>query len=250
MRMFLRPRWLLVHVVVIAIAVTFVSLGLWQLRRLDQRRAENARIATNMAQPAQPIDRVLDDVGNDPEALAYRRVVVEGRYEPADEFLLTPRSQGRQAGHHVVTPLLLDGDTAVLVNRGWVPFEENTPPITRAEPPPGQVTVTGLLIPTQEAVRYGSANGGDDRVTFMSTVDVDLVQPQVSTTLHPFAVQLVSQQPEGGDVPVPAPAPRTDEGSHLSYAWQWFSFTAILLIGYPLLLRRSLRSARDQDGDD
>jgi len=85
-------------------------------------------------------------------------------------------------------------------------------------------------------------------LTFMSSADVDRVQPQVDLTLYPFSILLQNQSPAPGALPVPGPPPEVSEGSHQSYAWQWFSFTAILLIGYPLLLRRSLRSAQERAG--
>ena len=248
MRMFLRPRWLLAHFVVLAIAVTFVNLGQWQLRKLDERREDNQRIAANMTGEPQPLDATLERYGNDPDSLRYRRVVVEGTYRPAEEVLLTPRSNGRRPGHHVVTPLELDGGQAVLVDRGWVPFEDDEPPIEDAAPPEQRVTVEGILIPTAEAARAGAADGGD-RITFLSTVDVDRLQPQVGVTLLPVSILLREQQPPPHDLPLPGVPPEQSEGPHQSYAWQWFSFTAIGLIGYPLLLRRSLAASRGRRND-
>jgi surfeit locus 1 family protein len=243
MRMFLRPRWLVVHAVVLALAVLFVNLGFWQLRRLDERRADNARITANLSQPVEPLEQTLAVSGNDPQGLAYRRVRVSGRYRPADEVLLTPRSNGNVAGHHVLTPLVVAEDQAVLVDRGWVPFADDEPPIAAAAPPSGAVSVSGILIPTSEAGRYGSAVGGET-LTYLSGPDVDRIQPQVDVSLYPFSILLQEQTPASGDLPVPGELPAVDEGSHQSYAWQWFAFTAILLLGYPLLLRRSLQGRR------
>lgn len=255
MRMFLRPRWLLTHLLIAALAITFINLGLWQLRRLDERRADNARIAENMAAPAQPLDRTLDQYGNDPEALKYRRVEVTGRYRPADEVLLTPRSSNREAGHHVVTPLELDGGRgAVLVERGWVPFAMDAPPISEAAPPAGDVTVSGILFPTQSATRFGSSaatgagsapEGEPGRLTFLSVTDVDRIQPQVDVPLLPVSILLQQQAPPTDGLPIPGAPPVQSEGNHESYALQWFFFAAMALGGYPLLLRRSWR-ARQQ----
>lgn len=245
----LRPRWIVTHLIVIALAVTFVSLGLWQLRRLDERRADNTTIAANMSGEAQPLATVLERYGQDPQGLKYRPVTATGIYRPADEVLLTPRSNGRLPGHHVVTPLMLDDGRAVLVDRGWVPFDDDTPPVADAAPPTGTVTVEGILLPTQTAVRSGTAAAGAEpggRLTFLSTVDVDLIQPQVDVALHPVSILLQEQDPAPGAIPIPGPRPEISEGSHQSYAGQWFAFTAILLGGYPLLLRRSLRARADQ----
>ena len=245
MATFLRPRWIAVHLVVAALAVTFVSLGFWQLRRLDERRADNALIVANMATDPAPLSETLERFGQDPDALRYRRVVVEGEYEPAHEVVLTPRTNEGRPGHDVVTPLVLSGGDAVLVDRGWVPFEFDDPPVAEAPPPEGDVQVTGILLPTQTAARAGAADGSTDRLTYLSSVDVDRLQPQIPLSLLPFSVQLVEQEPAAEGLPVPAPLPEVTEGSHLSYAWQWFFFTAILLLGYPLLLRRSLRFAAE-----
>lgn len=249
MRMFLRPRWLLAHVVVLGLVATFISLGFWQLRRLDERRADNARITANMGSEPRPLADTLAEHGNDPAALIYRRVIVEGEFRPSDEVLLTPRSNGRTAGHHVLTPLLTADGQGVLIDRGWVPFADDRPPIEDAPPPEGQVTVTGVLLPTVEAARYGAVDGGDT-LTYLSSADVDLVQPQVDVALQPFSILLQAQEPGGGDLPVPGAPPAVSEGSHESYAWQWFSFTAILLIGYPLLMRRSLSGRDDASAQD
>ena len=257
MRMFLRPRWLLTHVLIAALAITFISLGLWQLRRLEERRTDNARIAQNMAAPEEPLAETLERFGNDPDALKYRRVVVTGRYRPDDEVLLTPRSSNRQAGHHVVTPLELEGGrSAVLVERGWVPFAMDTPPIAEAAPPAGDVTVSGILFPTQSATRYGrsgsasassAAPGESGRLTFLSVADVDRIQPQVDIPLLPVSILLQEQMPPADGLPIPGAGPVQSEGNHQSYALQWFFFAAVALGGYPLLLRRSWRGRQEQN---
>ncbi len=241
-RFLLTPRWLVAHVVVVAIAVLFINLGLWQLRRLDERRADNALIAERMSAPERPLDEVVAELGDDPRDLAYRRVRATGTYASGEEVLLTPRTSGERPGHHVVTPLRTDGGKAVLVERGWVPFEMDIPPVPAATPPTGEVTVEGIVVPTQTASRFG-APGGGDRLTFLSAVDTERLQPQVADPLCDCSLLLVDSQPAvAGALPVP-PAPLDlSEGPHLSYALQWFAFTAIGLVGYPLLVRKSLRA--------
>ena len=45
-----------------------------------------------------------------------------------------------------------------------------------------------------------------------------------------------------GDLPIAAPSPSfADEGPHLAYAIQWFSFALIGLVGYFFLIRRAAR---------
>lgn len=244
-RFLLSPRWVVMHVVVLAIAVLFVNLGFWQLRRLDERRSGNALIEARLAAPPAPLHVVLASSGDDVDALAYRRVWTTGRYLPREEVLLTPRSDNDQPGHHVVTPLLTRDGAALLVDRGWVPFTLDQPPVQQARPPSGQVRVEGMLVPTQDAARYGARGDPDsDRLTFLSAVDVDRLQPQVSHRLQPFSLLLQDQRPATARaLPRPPEPPDLSEGSHLSYAIQWFLFAAIGLVGYPLLIRNSARGS-------
>ena len=38
--------------------------------------------------------------------------------------------------------------------------------------------------------------------------------------------------------PAPVPVPTMDEGPHFSYAVQWFIFSTVAVVGYPLILRK------------
>ena len=44
---YLTPRWLAAHVVVMIVAGVFIRLGIWQLDRLEERRAYNATVMPN-----------------------------------------------------------------------------------------------------------------------------------------------------------------------------------------------------------
>src|SRR5690606_1234437 len=54
-RFLLRPLWLLSHLLVLALVVTMVNLGFWQLDRLDQRRDRNAVIEARQELPSVPV---------------------------------------------------------------------------------------------------------------------------------------------------------------------------------------------------
>ncbi|MGA1569742.1 MAG: SURF1 family cytochrome oxidase biogenesis protein, partial [Ilumatobacteraceae bacterium] len=53
-RFALTPRWIAFHLVIAAAAVAMVNLGLWQLRRLDERRDFNATVEQRW--DAAPVD--------------------------------------------------------------------------------------------------------------------------------------------------------------------------------------------------
>lgn len=85
----------------------------------------------------------------------YRRVKVTGVYDHAHEMLLGPRTRGDgNSGYFLITPLVRENGSIVLVKRGWVPTEKKDPH-TRPESLTQDVQeVEGLLRHT-EMVNYG-----------------------------------------------------------------------------------------------
>lgn len=245
MRSLLTPRWLLSHVLVVALVVVLVNLGLWQLRRLEERQAENGRVEAALAQPVDDVAAVVDPAAGfeDVDGVVWRRVTATGTYALDEQVLVRSRSHEGSPGSWVVTPLVLDDGTAIAVNRGWVPMgeegPEGPPPATTA-PPAGRVTVTGVLQATQERGRFGPTDPDGGRLTTLSRLDLGRFQQQVGADLYPVALQLESSDPpQAGDLPVPVPLPDTgDDGPHLSYAVQWFIFSTIAAVGYVVILRR------------
>ena len=130
-RFLLRPRWLLSHLLVALLVVVMISLGFWQLRRLDERKAFNDEVASRIDLPPQPLDSILG-LDTAPELLEWRSVVAEGTYLPDEEFVVVNRSQGGAAGELVVTPLALADGRILLVERGFVPLDTD-----RASAPEG-----------------------------------------------------------------------------------------------------------------
>jgi surfeit locus 1 family protein len=225
-----RRLWL--TLLVLALALLCCRLGIWQLDRLAQRRAQNALINGRMAQPAS----ALDAAPSDPSALDYRRVAVRGTFDAAQEIVLRGRALDGMPGVQVLTPLRLEGsDSAVLVDRGWLPLELAAPQARRAYAGPvGEVAIQGIARRSQ-----AGAGGpedpplppGESRRDAWFRVDIAGVERQTGYRLLPVFIE---QQPGPGDPELPRRVATTDlgEGSHLSYTVQWFSFAAILVVGY------------------
>jgi surfeit locus 1 family protein len=242
-RFLLRPRWLAGLVLVIIVMVSFVRLGFWQLRRLDERHAYERLAASRLADPPAPVAEVLSA---GPDAVAFRRVTVTGTFDPAREVVLYGRSQDGRTGNHVLTPLRLDDGSAIAVDRGWVPLEEASPPIAVAAPPPGEVRVTGVLFPSEVTSSPSDVATG----TTFAKLDLPRLAAQVPYPLAPVYILESGQDPPQNDLPRIAPLPDPAESPpHLSYAIQWFSFAAIAVVGFVILVRREYRRSLRADGD-
>ncbi len=240
----LRPRIFIAAALALTIAGVCVRLGMWQLDRLHGRREINASIRAGLDRPPQPLDTLLGE--RPASSLGYRLVTVTGTYDGADEVILYGRSLDGRNGNHVLTPLRPSaGGPLVIVDRGWVPVEMDTPPLEGAAPPSGEVTVTGALFPPD-------GSGGDALETRTVTrVDLTQIATTLGTDVLPMYVLLSAQDPpQSGPLPTPAPLPELTEGPHLSYAFQWFAFATIAIVGLVVLVSRDLRdqAGRGTDG--
>ena len=230
------PRWIAGHVLVLVAIVVMVNLGFWQLRRLDERREANARVVERSLSRPVPVDELADEPTADVE---FRRVTATGTFDPAHEVLVGYRTSRGLPGYHVITPLVLDGgDRAVLVNRGFIPLSmaEEWP-----GPPSGEIEVTGLLRRSFDA-RSDRIDEGDD-APVLNNVDVPVIDRYVPQDLLPVHVELQRPAPDG--FPDPLPGVDLTEGSHLSYAVQWFLFATVAGVGWVTVIVRRSHSPAD-----
>ena len=86
-RFLLRPRWLLLHLVVCSSLVLLINLGFWQLHRLEQRQAFNSLVRSNSSAPVTPMESVLTSA-TDPESVEWRPVIVTGSYVTKDTITI------------------------------------------------------------------------------------------------------------------------------------------------------------------
>lgn len=230
-----RPKWIITAVVVVALAALFVRLGFWQLDRLHERRLENAVGEQRLAADPVDLETLLAQTGGSIDSLEYRRALARGVYDTSQEVLIRSQVDLGRAGFHVVTPLLLEDGSAVLVNRGWVPINMDAPPVA-ATPAPGEQRVQGWVHLTQTRPPLGAEEPSGE-LDVLNRVDIDRMREQVGYDLAP--VYLVAMGEGSAELPIPVDPPDfTDEGPHLSYAIQWFAFAVVGLVGFYFLLRR------------
>lgn len=241
---FRSPRWAVATAVVLLVAAAFVGLGLWQLDRLEQRRAENAIQQERLDFEPVPLSQLLAGQPTEVAAIEYRVATASGKFDPSEEILIRSQVELGQAGFHVITPLVTGDGVAVLVNRGWVPLGMDTPPVPAA-PPEGEVDVEGWVHLTQLRPPLGAEEPQGD-LNVLNRVDIDRIQAQVPYDLE--SVYLVDTGEGSDQLPIEVDPPDfTDEGPHLAYAIQWFGFAVVGVVGFFFLLRRQSGSGeRDQ----
>lgn len=235
-------RWGIASVVVVAMVGLFVNLGLWQLRRNDERRLDNTVGRERLAAPPMDLGVLLAAVDLDTDSpdlssLEWRRTVVRGTYLPELEVLVRSSVNSGRAGFEVVTPLRLEDGDVVVVDRGWVPLEFDDPPVP-ATPPDGVVVVEGVVRLGKERPAIGAVDPPPPN-EIISRIDLDWFRDLVREELTPVWIQ---RSGESTRLPIPADVPAFDDpGPHLAYAIQWFAFAVIAIVGYLMLIRSNSR---------
>lgn len=230
-----RSRYSLAILLVI-VAVVCVELGFWQLRRLHHRRAANAIALAARRQP--PVDLSASAAVPPDSQLAGRRVSATGQYDHDHDLVLRGQSHEGEPGVAIVTPLRIPGrDTAVLVDRGFVPSPDafSAEPDTMREP--GTVTVRGLALAMGHTGGEPIAQRGETTYRRLDAATLRTVIP------YPIRSVYILQAPDTALPPLPRrlePEPLSN-GPHLNYAIQWFAFaTTALVFAAIFFFRRNL----------
>lgn len=226
----------------VGVAIVFIRLGFWQLDRLAQRRQRNRIAEARLAEPPALLTSLPADSSS-----RLRRAFVSGTPDYDHELVLAPRSHEGSPGVHLVTPVRIAGrDTAVLVNRGWVYA-------------PDGMTVD----PTRWHERATSFTGyaeiadhGENVVLREKPLVLRQLAVAAAARVVPYPVSplyLIATVPDSAtpamERPARLPPPTIDEGPHLGYAIQWFSFAAIALIGATVVVLRTLAVERARVGN-
>lgn len=237
-QMWQRQNWWKTLLIVL-LEVAFIRLGVWQLDRLDQRRAANALSAQRVNAPLLR----LNDLGpaTDWAELINRPITVQGVYDLAQQVGVQYQTYQERPGVTLVAPLrLTDSQTAILVNRGWLPLEQSEPAQWIAYDVSGVVTVTGYLQAAGplDAVAL-TTPGSTPRQSEVLRLNTAELQAQIPYPIAP--VYVLESAPSANQTALPYRLSLDldlSEGPHLSYAIQWFAFGVIFGGGYWLYLRR------------
>lgn len=233
----------------IVVSAGCIRLGIWQLDRLSQRRATNAMLVDRLSSPP----RAVRDVMRDSKDAAFRRATATGTYDFANEFALAARTREGSPGVNLVTPMRVAGtDTAVLVNRGWVYAPDAMTADFKRWTEPADANLTGYLVAIPRGVRGSASAATNPRV--VRHLDLDSLTRRLPYPVAPFVLVATDSAPAAASTPAalassatPAAKPARlslpvlDEGPHLGYAFQWFAFAFIGLVGAAFGIRADRR---------
>ncbi|MCI1747284.1 MAG: SURF1 family protein [Acidipropionibacterium sp.] len=227
----------------IVLAVVMTGLGLWQMNVFESQQANTAQ-----ARAGQPPVAWSGETPRREEAadLYGRRVQVSGTYLKQTQVLV-----GTSYPLRVVTGLRTTSGETIPVVRGQVSQTDSV-----SDPPAGEITVTGVLLPSDaqpsgmegsgtEGSGMGSSEAGSSSVHMPAAVLPALRLEVLAQTwpepLIPGYVTLSRQDAARERLPAAtAPLPQTDGGArNRSYALQWWAFAAFAL-GMSIVFARTV----------
>lgn len=214
-----------------------VFLGIWQLHRLDDRRARNAEIELNTTQD---IVTATQDIGSPTDE--WRRVVLTGKYVEGSDISVINRSQDGVAGDNVAAVFETEANGPFLVNRGFVPLS-----VTKQPAPRDAISLVGYVRMNQTRRNVGAIDSSAKGTTEFQRYDLERIKTALDIGINTnFYVQLIKESPStNAQWPSPVPFPTVDEGPHFSYAMQWFFFSFVALAGWIVVIVRKVRSSSD-----
>ncbi len=205
------------------------ALGIWQLRRLEEKTELIARIESALQQEP----RTLDAAPDDPEALVWHRARLRGTLLSSRSFAFGSVGHGGRNGAKLITPLRLADGSLLLVDLGWIPASRIAE--LRTEQGARQrVVVEGVLEDLRMFRRRWFTPADDAEGRHLYALDPKALARWLGRT--PLPLLLAAERAEPAEVlALPLGGARLPRNPHLGYAMTWFSLAAALAVIYLLL---------------
>ena len=204
----------LFSVFVYFIILNLLSLGFWQIYRLNWK--------------LELIEQIENSLKNDPVELSnvekknYLRIKTSGDIDFDKQIYLYNLNDAGKPGFEVINPIKI-GDENYLVNRGWIPFEKkDLPEINLFD----QNQIVGTLMLQTKPSTFKPEN--DIEKNYWFTLNREDVSKFTGRNFSEYVIYL------NGDYKIPKPRVITAKisNNHKKYAITWFSMAISILLIY------------------
>lgn len=205
---------LLFSVFVYFIILTLLSLGFWQIYRLNWK--------------LELIEQIENSLKNDPVELSniekknYLRIKTRGDIDFDKQIYLYNLNDNGKPGFEVINPIKI-GDENYLINRGWIPFEKkDLPEINLVD----QNQIVGTLMLQTKPSTFKPEN--DIEKNYWFTLNREDISKFTGRNFSQYVIYL------NGDYKIPKPRVITAKisNNHKKYAITWFSMAISILLIY------------------
>jgi surfeit locus 1 family protein len=206
-----------------------LSLGTWQANRASEKRYFLQQQEQAQRMDATALSAKTED---DAETLRYRKFAVAGHYDTQHQFLIDNQISEGKAGYFVLTPFILQGETkAILVNRGWIPLNQDRKILPDVSMTADTTVITGRAnhYPSVGIKLAGAEVPTDTNPAVVQVVDYRILAKKLGYSLFSFQLELDKTQPNGFKREWHITTLMPPE-QHIAYATQWFALALTLTV--------------------
>ncbi len=208
---------------IMASTITTITLGAWQLERLNWKNNLVKSIEQSQSLPA------LEKLPENIDSYDYRKVKLKGVFSHDKALHMIGRQHGNFPGYFIVTPFKLSNDDRmILVNRGFAPTGKESRP-------EGEQIIEGVIRPARTKRFFAPENFPDKNVWFYE--DIPAMSAATKLALSPIIIEQVGKE-EKDIFPIPNDGKINLRNDHLGYAITWFSTGIIGLIMFGIYHRK------------
>ena len=196
----------------VAVMLTLVKLGLWQLSRAEEKEALN----TVLERRSEQVYYSLASLPDDPR---WYGLTLHGRFDHSKAVLLDNQLYRGQPGYQLLYPFVVD-DGWLLVNLGWIAapiYREQIPILPEHHE---EVRISGVIAPPSQLIELAAEPLGESWPLRVQNLHLDQLSQQMQLPLQSWILQIdpdnaVALQQTWRPV-VMGPQ------KHYAYALQWF----------------------------
>ncbi len=230
-----RKNWKLITLGLIFVGI-FVSLGIWQLSRAEQKESLLNSLAARTKHAPYSAEEL-----NNPRDWRFYRAELKGNFDNQHTFLLDNKTYQGKIGYEVYT-LFIAKDLAqpILIDRGFIPITSSRAILPTIIPITETVVITGMLNLPPTYVAMGKIT---DSAKISWPLRVEYIQLNQITNLlntsalFPYVLMIDPKSPHAFAIDWQI-FPMSPE-RHRGYAVQWFALALTLLILSVVLNRTS-----------
>ncbi len=228
---------LIPSVITAILLYTMISLGYWQLDRADYKANLQTLIESKQASPS----IALSDIAKEEINWLYQPVYARGKFDQKHQILFDNQVHNMVAGYSVFTPLKLTDDSAILVNRGWLPLggkRKELPDITIEN---DEIRINGLVAhaPSKILLLSKNVNSYQKWPAVLQYIDLQEIQKELNYSLLPMII-IMDQKEQTVLEPLPVKI-NMRSAKHTAYAFQWYGLSLTLFIIYIVVNTKKIK---------
>lgn len=213
------------------------SLGLWQLDRAEFKDTLQQKIVERKNLTPIDLNVSIDTLPKSSEGRRYRPVTLAGQYDTAHSFLLDNKTFNGRVGYHVFTPLKINNEITILVNRGFVSqgaTRQQLPDIISTKE---TITLNGLLDvePSRALVLADNVQDTTQWPVVLQYLDLNEINTLLNYPLYDMVLWLDETDDvdnSTGSFDYDLPVLNLNSAKNNGYAFQWFAMSLALFIIY------------------